>query len=431
VSVQRYETDDGVRWRVRWRQPDGRMRSRTMTSKREATAFDAEVKARKFKGESLPRPARESLAAAYDDWWRLHASTLAPATQRSYRAVWNAHVRGGFDQHRLNELTADPQLFEQLTAQMRERGVGPASQRRVLVVISAVLHECVRWKKIPSNPMLGMRKPPVTRQRHPRPFPPVVVERIRMRMARRATMDASGARASGDACFVTLMSYAGLRPGEALALTWGDIGSNTIAVDKAVRDGEEGPTKTGGIRTVPLVQPLQADLDALRWTVGLPNNEQVVIPAHDGGYWSLSEFNNWRKRVWKPVLAELASADPALASLAGARPYDCRGSFVSLHLRAGASPLEVAQWAGHAPAVMFAHYANVIEELRGEPILPAEEQIRRARQAVEERQSEELDRLVVDLYEHPTVSGIGGGDGEQEIVRAAEFFYEPGHDVTS
>jgi hypothetical protein len=80
---------------------------------------------------------------------------------------------------------------------------------------------------------------------------------------------------------------------------------------------------------------------------------------------------------------------------------------------------------------MFAHYANVIEELRGEPILPAEEQIRRARQAVEERQSEELDRLVVDLYEHPTVSGIGGGDGEQEIVRAAEFFYEPGHDVTS
>ena len=51
---------------------------------------------------------------------------------------------------------------------------------------------------------------------------------------------------------------------------------------------------------------------------------------------------------------------------------------MSLHLRAGASPLEVAAWAGHSPHVMFQHYANVIEELVGEPRLSAEEQICRA-----------------------------------------------------
>ena len=50
------------------------------------------------------------------------------------------------------------------------------------------------------------------------------------------------------------------------------------------------------------------------------------------------------------------------------------GSFVSLHLRAGASPLEVAQWAGHSPAVMFKHYANVIEE-RLETHAPGEEPV--------------------------------------------------------
>ncbi len=57
-------------------------------------------------------------------------------------------MRGRFDHHRLTTLVADPQLFEELTADMRARGVGPASQRRVLMVISAVLTAAVGWKKI-------------------------------------------------------------------------------------------------------------------------------------------------------------------------------------------------------------------------------------------------------------------------------------------
>ncbi len=103
-------------------------------------------------------------------------------------------------------------------------------------------------------------------------------------------------------------------------------------------------------------------------------------------------------------MGRVAKGHPASGS---GRPYDCRGSFVSLHPRAGASPLEVAQWAGHSPAVTFRHYANVIEELRGEPILPVHEQITRARELVLTSAPAELDRMVDDLLEHPTV--IGGG----------------------
>jgi integrase len=422
MSVHSYKTGDGARYQVRWREAHGRVRTRSFTSKREANAFDADVKARKFRGEGLPRPGKETLAAAYDEWFRLRGAMLASTTQRTYRAAWDAHVRGRFDHHRLNELTADPQLFEELTADMRARGVGPAAQRKVLVVISAVLTACVEWKKIATNPVWRMRKPPGTRQRHPHPFPPVVVERIRLRMARRETKDPSGARAAADACLVTLMSYAGLRPGEALALTWDDIGLNTISVDKAVRDGAEAPTKTGAVRTVPLVMPLDVDLNTLRWACAMPKRDHLVIPAADGGYWSRSEFNNWRNRVWKPILGDLAKGDGALARLADARPYDCRGTFVSLHLRAGASPLEVAKWAGHSPAVMFRHYANVIEELQGEPILPVSEQIARARAAVEETDRQQLDELTADLLEHPTIAKssklvTGGG--------AAKRFYAP------
>ena len=108
MSVHAYTTGDGTRWQVRWREANGRVRTRSLTSKRDALAFDADVKARKHKGEALPRPGKEPLAAAYDEWFRLRGSTLARTTQRTYRAVWDAHVRDRFDHHRLNELATDP-----------------------------------------------------------------------------------------------------------------------------------------------------------------------------------------------------------------------------------------------------------------------------------------------------------------------------------
>lgn len=421
MSVHRYETADGPRWQVRWRE-NGHVRTRSLPTKSAANALDADVKARKFKGEVLPRAGRDTLATAYDEWWRLRGSTLAPHTQRVYKYAWDAHIKDRFDGHRLTELATEPQLLEELTADMRKRGVGPAAQRKTLVVLSAVLSACVQWGKIASNPVRQMPKPPGTPQRHPHPFPPVVVERIRLRMIRRRSRDATGLRPFGDACLVSLLAYAGLRPGEAIALTWGDVGTRTLAIDKAVADGIVGTTKTGVARTVPLVQLLAHDLRRLRDAQGSPVENALIFPGPNGAPQSRSQANNWRARIWQPVVKDLATGDPPTPRLATAIPYDCRGSFVSLHLRAGASPLEVAAWAGHSPQVMFEHYANVIEELVGEPRLPAEEQIHRARAAAEDKPTQELDRLVADLFERPTLAAAGG-EG------AAKVFYEPEEDT--
>jgi hypothetical protein len=185
------------------------------------------------------------------------------------------------------------------------------------------------------------------------------------------------------------------------------------------------------VRTVPLIAPLLSDLDYLRILSGMPEDHHLIFPARDGRYWSRSEFNNWRNRIWKPILRDLADCDPPLPALAKARPYDCRGTFVSLNLRGGASPLEVAKWAGHSPAVMFRHYANVIDELQGEPILSAEEQILRAREAVDKMAQEELDELVADLIERPTISGAQEEDQERGLpgrpreIGAARLLYGP------
>lgn len=278
---------------------------------------------------------------------------------------------------------------------MRDRGVGPAAQRKVLVVMSAVLTAAVDWRKIATNPLWRMPKPSAAVQRSPHPFPPLVIERIRLRLIRRARKsDVKQTLALGDAAFVSLMAYAGMRPAEALALTWRDVAHRTILIDKSLRDGFEGPTKTGAIRTVPLPRPLRDDLHELQLAQGSDRRtDDLVIPMRRGQPWTKSAYNNWRTRVWKPIITDVAP------TAANARPYDCRGSFVSLHLRAGANPLEVASWAGHSPAVMFCHYANVIEELKGVVSRPVDAQIDQARGRVFREKREELDRSVREMFE--------------------------------
>lgn len=394
------------------------MRSETRTSKAEANALDADIKARKYRGEALPASRKDTLASAWDEWRRLVGSTLAPTTLRGYEYSWNKHIAGqGYDKHRLIDLITEPVILEELSADMRERDVGPAAQRKTLIVLSAVLSACVRWRRIPSNPVWGMPKPSSKPQRIPHPFPPLVIERIRLRMARRTTRDPKKLHGHRDACLVSLLAYAGLRPGEALALTWDDIGSNSLAIDKAVSDGVIGSTKTGVARSVPLSPPLEADLAEWRESCGSPSNSALVLPGPKGKPWSLTQSNNWRGRVWRPILADLATED-TMERLSAAVPYDCRGSFVSLHLRSGASPLEVARWAGHSPKVMFDHYAHVIDELTGEPILPVDEQIERARRAVEDKPTDELNRLVAEILENPTITAA-------DIDSAAAEFFRP------
>ncbi len=412
MSVQPYKTADGTRWRVRWREHDGRMRSRTVASKRDALALDADVKSKRFRGEVVPRTSRDTLAAAYEQWKELYAKPhLAKKTLTRYDEAWEPHIKGRHDHHLLVEFIANPQLFDEILADMRERGVGNESQRKVLVAMSSVFSAAVRWNKVSVNPVLTVPKPRAAQQRIPHPFPPLVVELIRFQMRGRRTRDATKVRQLSEACLVVLMAYAGLRPGEALALTWADIGTQALAIDKAVAVGEEAPTKTRRARSVPLTPLLAADLAELRTASGNPTEDRLIFPNHEGKHWSKSQYNNWRNRAWKPVMERLASGKKRpQPRLAKAIPRDCRSTFVSLHLRAGASPLEVARWAGHSPKVMFDHYAHVIDELVGTPRISVEDDIADARQKVVTLRREAIEELVAKLMEPPMEALAAGKD---------------------
>lgn len=285
------------------------------------------------------------------------------------------------------------------------------------MVLSGVFKECVRWRKVSINPIREMDKPSAKPKREPRPFPPILVERIRAQLMMDADSE-DGLEAEGHAVFVSLLSYAGLRPQEALALTFADIGTNTITINKAIKVGRDGtgsnlkeitvvgPTKTYRNRSVPLAAPLASDLAEWREALGDPPSRNPVIPSANGETWTIPISRKWRKEVWKPAVAALASSDPSLDFLANSRPYDCRGSFVSLHLRAAVPPIEIAADAGHSLDVLYRHYGNVIEELRGEPPVSADEQIAKARTLIAEEAAETVAELTEESLKKPAEMSI-------------------------
>jgi integrase len=367
VSVHKRVHPSGkVAWRVRWRE-GGVQRSRDFTRKADADAFDLKVRHLAQTGElGMLEAGKQQLAHLAREWWTLYAEpNLARKTQVMYASLWDRYVLprlGGFELRRLT-----PAMIESFQAELRREGVGEPTILKTLTLLQGMLQRAVVWGRIPSNPVTPIRKPAQRRARAVKPIPPATVEEIRRRFLARGRLR--------DATLVSVLAYAGLRPGEALAFRWGDVGERTILVDRAVALGDVKGTKTGKRRSVLLLAPLAADLAEWRLARGRPDEDALVFPRKDGRVWTEEDWRNWRQRVFAPV----ATA----AGLDRFRPYDLRHSFVSLLFAEGRTVIEVARQAGHSPTMALATYGHVIEELEGGQRRPAEDVIRQARAGTE------------------------------------------------
>src|SRR4051812_41443038 len=103
---------------------------------------------------------------------------------------------------------------------------------------------------------------------------------------------ASGAR---DATLISVLAYAGLRPGEALRLHWKHVGDRTLTVYAG---------KTGQRRSVRLLVPLAEDLGEWRSECGRAVEGDLVFPAADGSAWSEEAYKSWASRASRGRIRE-------------------------------------------------------------------------------------------------------------------------------
>lgn len=296
MSVERVDRKGKAVWRVRWRDEQGRARSKVVGRKRDAEAFDAEVVRRKRTGDlDLLSGGRETLAEFAEEWWKVYAvPNLAARTLRSYAGLWDRHVLPRLGSMRLSAIT--PEVVERYRAELEADGVGQPTVHRALVVLQGVLRRAVEWRRIGHNPVKGVQKPKVRRHRQVRPLSPTTVEQLRAVAAQRRK---HGLR---DAALIGLLAYAGLRPQEAQALRWGDVRERTLLVEKAADgQGRVKATKTGQARTVRLLAPLAADLADWRRSLGQSDDDALLFPNGSGGVWNDPAWQTWHRDAWVPA----------------------------------------------------------------------------------------------------------------------------------
>ena len=326
--------DGGARspWVVRWRE-EGRQRSKRFHTRKAAERWRAATEDRLALGAHAPvQPARITLDGWLDQWLERYSIRWAMSTTLQRADLIDRHIRPHLGVVAMRDLgVARIATYQQGLA---ARGCSAKTVNACVRVLSACLGSAVREGLIPGNPCRGAD--PLPQQRADRrPIPLDIIEGIR-----------AGMTLPRDRLVVSLMAYAGLRPGEVCGLTWRAVQDHTLHIHQAysVADGVKG-TKTGATRTVPIEAAVREDLDAVGRGSGLVVTGERGGPVH---------WRNWGRRIWVPARGATDFV-----------PYECRHTFASLLIRSGADVMEVQDRLGHASARMtLDHYAHLLRDQR-------------------------------------------------------------------
>lgn len=349
--------------KVRWTTPDGRHPSKNFKKgqKKLAEAFEDEVNRGKRLGY-LPqleggKKTIEDVALA---WWATKNGGLAPRTAELYEQLLGNHILPYLGSARLHELTAGD-----VEAWLARLKTGPTAKRNALGLLTRIYNFAMRSGDAHGNPCLVAEKPKLP-AREPIRVPSLIeIETIRKRLLEMDRL--------GDACLVSAIAYAGLRPShEIIPLDWSHIKGKTILARSS---------KTGKHRAVKILGPLARDL--AEWKLNRKHSE-IVFPTSTGKRFTKDTYDNWRNRIWHnpPSKEQRKRGITKVEGVAPVdmRPYDLRHAFVSLLLADPAkSRVYAAEQAGHSLQVQSDRYAHIMAEgTAGD----AEQRIRNARAEV-------------------------------------------------
>lgn len=344
-GMQQKRTKSGRVYVVRYR-TNGRNNYRQFVAKEDAQAFERSIYLRRANGgvpPSDPRMTVCDLVALYADSLALDvvSGERAENTAKAHATQLENHVLPQLGGVKLAQLT--PAIVAGWRDALKADGVGLPTIRRSMAVLSAVCSFGAERGLLPSNPVRDVKGVRAPRKAEPVVLGPDELDRL-----------VEALSTERDKMLVRLLAFTGMRPSEALALRWSDVGDHTVRVSKALALGKEKETKTRRDRSVPLSPELVGALEAWRTEQRYPVPAALLFPRKDGQPWTDTDYRNWRRRSFSRA-AERAGIEIT-------RPYDLRHMAISRWIAEGRDVVTVAGWAGHAPSMTTDVYGHQLAE---------------------------------------------------------------------
>ena len=339
MGLKRFGAEKGVSlvrrkpsgiYALKWRTANGKqmMRSTETTDVKLAReirdALARELVRAKFNMEATTKDFTPK-----DAWefYESHQTKATPRTMQANLSAWNRF----FDYAKVPSLLAlTPADIMRVQKAMLDDERKKSYINRVTGVCSQIFDKLIKWKELSGvNPFKSVEKMPTEkRQVKYRPWP--VIEKV---------LAAAKEQGRDIYLFCLLCSYAGMRHGEALRMTWEGF------------DWEKGVLHVPGTKTSGSAAPMPLH-DLLREAL-LPYKQEsgyVIAPEI-----TLSDENDLRYRwnylkEWQAVV-EATGFDGT--------PHTLRHSFATRLLELGYDPVQIVRLMRHTSLAMTSHYANM------------------------------------------------------------------------
>jgi integrase len=342
ATIESYTTTSGRRYMVRYRKPNRRQTmKRGFRTKRDAERFLAAVEVSKDRGEYIDPTRSRTTIGELGPLWLARQTHLKPSSLRPVEIAWRVHVEPTWADHRVSEVSFSEvqDWVSELSGRRKATTV-----IRAFGVLSALLEEAVRDRRILTTPCAGVKTPRKVSKAHT--------------YLTHSQVHALAREAKGAAAVVLVLSYTGLRWGELSALRVRDIDLKRRRLNveqNAVEVGSEiivGTPKSHERRSVPYPALLDAHLEAA-CRIKLP--DALAFPGPDGRFMRRTRTDESSGGWFAGAVKR--SGVPRLT------PHDLRHTAASLAVSAGANVKSVQRMLGHKSAAMTLDvYAGLFDD---------------------------------------------------------------------
>ena len=356
ASIKKYDTAKGHSWRVQYRSPDGKSRTKQgFRTKAEAQSWADKNAVSIHDNDWINPRAGKVTVGTLGKRWLSTRTHLKPSTYRVVDQHWRVHVKPRWSSTPVSAVRHSS-VQEWVSSIKRS----PTVVRGAYSCLSQIMDMAVADGAIRKNPCVGVAMPKKTRPR-------------------KVYLTAAQLRELADECtvhgeLVLLLGTSGLRFGEAVALRPMDLDPlrNRARIERsAVTVGSDsiiGSPKSGKARAVAVAAEVMGELmilaegkapDALLWSRS--DGSPLRIPGH----------GNWLDSAMKRVIArnerEIAEAEEegeaAPARFPRVTPHGLRHVAAGLLVQSGANVKVVQRQLGHASAAMTLDtYAELFDD---------------------------------------------------------------------